>query len=59
MLKDGKIYVPENCGKSMDADCIPEKPFELKIKYFIKNSFGFGGNNVSFLVKNLLIGDNK
>jgi 3-oxoacyl-[acyl-carrier-protein] synthase I len=57
MLKDNKIYVAENMGESMDINYIPDRPFEKKIKYFMKNSFGFGGNNVSFLVKNLLVQD--
>lgn len=53
MLKRNKIFVAENLGESMDPDYIPSKSFDLKVKHFIKNSFGFGGNNVSILVKNL------
>jgi 3-oxoacyl-[acyl-carrier-protein] synthase II len=53
MLKGNMIYVPENLGESMDPDFIPVHSFEKKVKYFIKNAFGFGGNNVSFLIRNL------
>lgn len=54
MLKTGKIFQPENFNESMDKDYIPEKTIKKKIKYFLKNSFGFGGNNVSLIIKNLL-----
>ena len=56
MLKAGRIYVPENIGTSMDEVYVPDRSFDLKVRHFIKNSFGFGGNNVSFLVKNMISG---
>lgn len=56
MLRDGVIYNNLFGKKSMDIDYIPEGNIEKDINYFIKNSFGFGGNNVSMVLKNLFRG---
>jgi 3-oxoacyl-[acyl-carrier-protein] synthase I len=57
MLKSGRIHVPENLGVPMDEKFIPSGTFEKKIRYFIKNSFGFGGNNVCILARNMMLED--
>jgi 3-oxoacyl-[acyl-carrier-protein] synthase I len=54
MLKKGKIYQPEDFTESMDEAYIPAKTIQKKVDYFLKNSFGFGGNNVSIVVKMLI-----
>jgi 3-oxoacyl-[acyl-carrier-protein] synthase I len=51
MLKRNKIYQPLDFKNSMDEKYIPSKTIEKKVNYFLKNSFGFGGNNVSIVVK--------
>lgn len=53
MLKNGKIYQPSNIDgvESMDDDIIPLHTIETDTKIFMKNAFGFGGNNVSILCK--------
>ncbi|MBN2546333.1 MAG: hypothetical protein JXB50_11085 [Spirochaetes bacterium] len=53
MLKKGRIYQPLNIKTVLDEELIPEKTINKTAKYFLKNSFGFGGNNVSIVVKNL------
>ncbi|MCG8570314.1 MAG: hypothetical protein MJB14_09255 [Spirochaetes bacterium] len=53
MLNEEKIYIPPFAATSMDPEIIPITTLNKKVNYFIKNSFGFGGNNVSMLVKNL------
>lgn len=50
MLKRGIICQPKDFSERMD-DIVPEKTIEKRVKYFLKNSFGFGGNNVSLLLK--------
>lgn len=52
MLKNGIIYQPENMGTPIDEKYIPKSTLNAKVKYFLKNSFGFGGNNVSLIIKN-------
>jgi 3-oxoacyl-[acyl-carrier-protein] synthase I len=54
MIKKGKIYQPEDFNGSMDENYIPDKTIQKKVDYFIKNSFGFGGNNVSIIAKMLI-----
>ncbi len=53
MLKNEIIYQPDNLGNPIDEKYIPRKTINKKVKYFLKNSFGFGGNNVSIVIKNL------
>lgn len=53
MLKNKIIFQPENFRNPIDEKYIPLKTVEKNVKYFIKNSFGFGGNNVSMVIKNL------
>lgn len=53
MLKNNTIYQPVNLGEPIDEKYIPLKTINKKVKYFLKNSFGFGGNNVSIVIKNL------
>ena len=51
MLKNGFIYQPADFSNPISS-LIPSKTIEAKnIKYFLKNSFGFGGNNISVLIK--------
>lgn len=50
MLKEGFIYQPLNFTDRMNS-IIPEKTVQKRIRYFLKNSFGFGGNNVSVVIK--------
>lgn len=51
MLKEGFIYQPKTFSNPISA-LIPSKTIKAEnIKYFLKNSFGFGGNNVSVLIK--------
>lgn len=50
MIRESKIYQPERFTDSMD-EMIFEKTTNMKVKYFLKNSFGFGGNNVSIVIK--------
>lgn len=52
MLKRNKIYQPVNMGTPIDEAYIPQKTIDKKVTYFLKNSFGFGGNNVSFVIRN-------
>ncbi len=51
MMETEKIYQRIDFTDAMDP-MIPEKTCNLKVKYFLKNSFGFGGNNVSIVIKN-------
>lgn len=53
MMKHNLIPQPEGYSNSMDEELIPNSSVERKVTYFVKNSFGFGGNNVSLVVKNL------
>ncbi|OHD10721.1 MAG: hypothetical protein A2086_11595 [Spirochaetes bacterium GWD1_27_9] len=51
MLKNKKIYQPKSFCDPIDKDYIPLKTIQKDVKYFLKNSFGFGGNNFSILLK--------
>lgn len=53
MLKDGKIYQPSNFEGPIST-YIPIQTVSKKVSYFVKNSFGFGGNNVSLVFKSHL-----
>lgn len=53
MLQKDIIYQTENSGSPMDENYIPKKSIDKKVKYFLKNSFGFGGNNVSIVIRRL------
>ena len=53
MLRKGLIYSLKNIGEPIDDKYIPRDTIDKKVKYFLKNSFGFGGNNVTMLIKNL------
>lgn len=56
MLKSGFIYQPADFSNPISA-LIPSKTVKAEnINYFLKNSFGFGGNNVSVLIKNNIRG---
>ena len=51
MLRSGFIYQPSDFSDPI-SPLIPLKTVKAEnIKYFLKNSFGFGGNNVSVLIK--------
>lgn len=51
MLRSGFIYQPTDFSDPI-SPLIPLKTVKAEnIKYFLKNSFGFGGNNVSVLIK--------
>lgn len=51
MLKNGFIYQPEDFSNPI-SNLVPLKTVKAEnINYFLKNSFGFGGNNVSVLIK--------
>ncbi|MBF0543420.1 MAG: beta-ketoacyl-ACP synthase II [Candidatus Riflebacteria bacterium] len=43
----------ENPGEGCDLDFVPQKAREQRISYGMVNSFGFGGQNASILVKNI------
>jgi 3-oxoacyl-[acyl-carrier-protein] synthase I len=51
MLKNKKIFQPSGYSNPMEK-FIPSKTINCKADYFLKNSFGFGGNNVSIVIKN-------
>ncbi len=53
MLKKNKIYQVDGLGEPMDADYISTGTVDKNVDHFLKNSFGFGGNNVSIVI-NLL-----
>ena len=52
MLKHKVIFQPQDFNNPIDPEYIPENTVEKEVKCFIKNSFGFGGNNVSMAIKN-------
>jgi len=54
MLKENIIYQKMGKNTPMDKNYIPDKTINKKVKYFIKNSFGFGGNNVCLVLKKLI-----
>jgi len=51
MLSKNKIYQPKNFSNPIDEKYIPVRTIDKKVNYFLKNSFGFGGNNVSIVTK--------
>jgi len=53
MMKRDKIFQPLNFNSPIEPEYIPEKSIDKKVGVFIKNSFGFGGNNASIIIKNL------
>ncbi|MBD3673043.1 MAG: beta-ketoacyl-ACP synthase II [Planctomycetaceae bacterium] len=53
-LKNGKLPPTinyEEADPDCDLDYIPNQPRESQLDYALNNSFGFGGHNVSLLVK--------
>lgn len=50
-LKMNKIYQPNNMGTPMDENYIPKTTIDKKVNCFLKNAFGFGGNNVCAVIK--------
>lgn len=53
MMKDELIPQPVGFSDPMDEILIPSRSLKKRVRHFIKNSFGFGGNNVSLVLKNL------
>lgn len=53
MIKDNAIYNKIDKYTPLDTDYVPASNINKKIKYFIKNSFGFGGNNTCIVLKNI------
>ena len=51
MLKNKTIYQPDNLSEPIDENMIPARTINKEVQYFLKNSFGFGGNNVSMVCK--------
>lgn len=51
MLKEKMIYQAKDSIDPIDEKFIPKNNVNKKVKYFLKNSFGFGGNNVSLIFK--------
>ncbi len=51
MIRSGRIYQVKGLGDMIDPELTPPGSFDIDTDYFIKNSFGFGGNNVSIVVK--------
>ena len=41
----------ENPGDGMDLDFVPHEARETQVEYAINNTFGFGGHNVSLVLK--------
>ncbi|MCG8569575.1 MAG: hypothetical protein MJB14_05500 [Spirochaetes bacterium] len=54
MLKTQQIFQIKNFQNPMDSELIPANMIKKRVNYFIKNSFGFGGNNISMVVKQLV-----
>ncbi len=50
-LKKGVIVQPEDFKSPIDKDIVPESEVNVDTDVFVKNSFGFGGNNVSLVFK--------
>lgn len=50
MAGQGKIYQYPGLDSPINPAMIPSKTVEKKTGYFLKNSFGFGGNNVSLVI---------
>lgn len=57
MLKNGFIYQPEDFSNPISKLVPPKTVKAENINYFLKNSFGFGGNNVSVLIKTNICGN--
>ena len=53
MLKKKKIYQPRDFRNPISRS-VPEKTIDADINFYLKNSFGFGGNNVSIILKNMI-----
>lgn len=54
-MNHGKLHPTINLEKpdpQCDLDYVPGKARDAKIKYAISNSFGFGGHNISIVLKN-------
>lgn len=52
MLREKRIFQIPDFSDPIDNNLVPEKSVNISdIEYFLKNSFGFGGNNVSIIVK--------
>ena len=51
MLNQDTIFQPDNIGEPINEDYIPINTVKKEVKYFLKNSFGFGGNNVSMIFR--------
>jgi len=54
-MNRGKLHPTINLDKPdprCDLDYVPNKAREAKINYALSNSFGFGGHNISILLKN-------
>jgi 3-oxoacyl-(acyl-carrier-protein) synthase len=51
MLSRKKIIQLKNFTDPLDSAIIPTSTNAGSVKYFLKNSFGFGGNNVSLVIK--------
>lgn len=41
----------ELADPSCSVDCVPNAPRQARLRWVMKNSFGFGGNNVSLILK--------
>ncbi len=52
-LRRGSIVQPQGFTDPIDSDIIPTDSVNIESPYFLKNSFGFGGNNVSLVFKTL------
>lgn len=50
-LRKNKIYQIENFSNPMDDKLVLTKTIDKEVKYFLKNSFGFGGNNFTVAIK--------
>ncbi|HOV13337.1 MAG TPA: beta-ketoacyl synthase N-terminal-like domain-containing protein [Spirochaetota bacterium] len=50
MLKNNKIYQVKDFSDPMD-EIVLTKTIQKDVKYFLKNSFGFGGNNFTVGIK--------
>ena len=54
MMQRGKILPTinfEEADPTCDLNCVPNVPIEKSIKYALKTSFGFGGNNSAIVIK--------
>ena len=53
MARDESIYQVKDLGTPMDDAYVVKSSVKKKVRHFLKNSFGFGGSNVSLVIKNL------